>query len=479
MTNREEFVNRAKIVATLGPACAASPVMREMVEAGVDVARVNFSHGSAAVNLELIRTLREAARAADKPVAVMQDLQGAKLRLGFLASGDLTVLPGSLATFFTGADKAEGDVVPVPEGRLAQQVQRGDRLLVHDGQIEFEVLNVTGRRIRTRTLLGGVVRSGQGLTVPTARVAQATLTEKDRNDLALGVEGGVDFVALSHVRAAADVQELRQAIAKLAPADAPWPAIVVKIENHAALQNFAAILEEADAVMIARGDLGLETPVAAVPVRQKELTLQSVVAGKPVMVATQLLGSMVAQPRPSRAEVSDVANAVLDLADALLLSDETAIGRYPVRSVQQLAEIIERTEAAPVRGLMPEFDSRGESVPRAVAAAAVQLARNVDAVAIVVTTQSGYSARAVVRYRPDVPVFAATASPSVQRQLTLSWGVTPLLVDGASGPEDLTRGALGQLKRRFGVAGGSRLVLVSGLRRPAGGFDSAVRVVEV
>lgn len=453
--------------------------MRELVRAGVDVARVNYSHGSAAANLELIRTLREAARAEGRPVAVMQDLQGTKLRLGFLAEGDLTVLPGSLVTFLAGAEKAEGELVPVPEGRVALQVRRGDRLLLHDGQLEFEALNVTGRRIRARALLGGVVRSGQGLTVPSARMVRETLTEKDRDDLALGVQGGADFVALSHVRAAADVQRLRRLLAELTPADSTGPAVVVKIENHEALQNFAAILDEADAVMIARGDLGLETPVAAVPVRQKELIAQSVVAGKPVIVATQLLGSMAAQPRPSRAEVSDVANAVLDSADALLLSDETATGRYPVRCVQQLAEIIEQTEAAPQRALLPEFDSRGESVPRAAAAAAVQLARNIDAVAMVVTTQSGYSARAVARFRPDVPVFAATASPVVQRQLNLSWGVTPLLVDGASGPEDLACGALAQLKRQFGVAGGSRVVLVSGLQRENGGFDSAVRVVEV
>ncbi|MBI4021769.1 MAG: pyruvate kinase, partial [Candidatus Andersenbacteria bacterium] len=243
MVQPESAINRAKIIATLGPACAAQSVMREMVRAGVDVARINFSHGSAAANLELIRTLRTCARQEGRLVAVMQDLQGTKLRLGFMAEGDLTVLPGSVVTFLTGAQKAEGELVPVPEGRLAQQVRRGDRLLLRDGQLEFEALNVTGRRIYARALLGGVVRSGQGLTVPSAKLPRETLTEKDREDLAFGMENGVDLVALSHVRTAVDVQRLRQLIAELAPADARQPAIIVKIENHEALNNFAAILE--------------------------------------------------------------------------------------------------------------------------------------------------------------------------------------------------------------------------------------------
>lgn len=479
MAHRQKVTNRAKIIATLGPASAAQATMREMIRAGVDVARVNFSHGTADANLELVRKLRASAEAESTPVAVMQDLQGAKLRVGLLPKGGIQLLEGSVRTLLTGAKQAEEDMIPVPSEQLAAGVKRGDRILLRDGQLELEVMHVDGRRVMSKVLLGGTLDSHQGLAVPSAHLAKESLTEKDREDLALGLKAGVDLVALSYVRTADDVSRLRGMMAELAPADAATPAVVVKIESHEALDNFDDILEATDAVMIARGDLGLETSVSALPVTQKEIIAKCVVAGKPVAVATQLLASMTGRPRPTRAEVSDVANAVLDHADALLLSDETATGRYPVRSVRQMADIIEKTEAAPIRGLMPEFASRGESVPQAVAAAAVQLAQHVEAAALLVVTRSGYSARSVARFRWDTPIYAATDSPQVQRALNLSWGITPLLSDGYERPEGMVKAALKLLKDQHGVKAGSRVVVVSGLAGLGGGFDSAVRVVEV
>jgi pyruvate kinase len=340
-------------------------------------------------------------------------------------------------------------------------------------------MKIEGRRVIARVLLGGVLKSQKGLAAPSAEnLYEESLTNKDKEDLSLGMEHGVDFVAQSYVRTADDIDRLRTLMREIAP-DSDPPGIIAKIENHAALTHFDEILAAADGVMIARGDLGIETSVSALPVTQKELIAKCVVAGKPVVVATQLLGSMVSQPRPTRAEASDVANAVLDHADALMLSDETAVGRFPTRSVAQMAEIIARTEAAPIKGLMPGFDSRGESVSQAVAAAAVQLARHVEAAAILVVTKSGYSARSLVRFRWEVPTFAASGDPHVVRQLSLSWGVTPLLVEGYEQPVETSRAALEILRTRYGVAEGARIVVVSGLNRPRGGYDSMVRVVEV
>jgi pyruvate kinase len=478
MEHHPKVPNLAKIVATLGPASAAESTMRDMVRSGISVARVNFSHGSADANLELIRQLRRVAEREERPVAVMQDLQGPRLRIGILPENGLLLREDSLVTLYTGVDQAEDDMIPVPERQLARAVRRGDRLLIHDGQLELEVVKADRRRVMARVLLGGVLKSNYGLTAPTARVHEESLTEKDKRDLALGLTEGVDFIAQSYVRTADDIANLRKLMKDLAPADTVPPAVIVKIETHDALTNLGEILEVADGVMVARGDLGLETSVSAVPVTQKEIVAKCVVAGKPVVVATQLLASMVTRPRPTRAEVSDVANAVLDRADALMLSDETAVGRHPTRSVAQMAEIIEQTEAGPIRGIMPELDSHGESVPQAVAAAAVQLARHADAVAILVVTRSGYSARAVARFRWEVPIFAASDTPQVVRQLSLSWGVTPLFVDGYERPEEMAHAALKQLRSRFGVAAGARVVVVSGLRRPKGGYDSTVRVVE-
>ncbi|HLD25925.1 MAG TPA: pyruvate kinase [Candidatus Andersenbacteria bacterium] len=471
-------VNRAKIVATLGPASASQATVREIIAAGADVARINFSHGTSDANLELMRLWREGAKASGRALALMQDLQGTKLRIGRLREGQLELLEGSLVSLLTGAAQTDNDMIPVPEGRLPTVVRRGDRILLRDGQLELEVIGVEGRRVDTRVLLGGTLGSHQGLTVPSARWPYEELSDKDKHDLGLGLSFGVDLVALSFVRRAEDVVALRAVMQDLLGDGTELPGVIVKIENHEALENFAAILEQADGVMIARGDLGLDTSISALPVTQKELIAKCVVAGKPVVVATQMLASMGHSPRPTRAEVSDVANAVLDYADALMLSDETAMGRYPVRSVAQMAEVIATTEAAPLRGLLPEMDSESASVPQAVAAAAVQLARHVAASAILVVTHTGYSARSVARFRWDIPIYAATDSPQVQRMLALSWGITPLLVEGYREPENMLRRALEHVRTQRQMPTGSRVVVVSGLRRERG-FDSAVRVVEL
>lgn len=468
-----------KVVATIGPACAAESVLRAMVREGMDVARFNFSYGGADFNLEMLEKVRKAARAAKRPVAIMQDLQGPKLRVGELPREGITLREGSVVTLLTGVKSAVKDFIPIPYGQLSQEVKRGDRIILDDGMMEFEVGAVDGRKIIVKVVLGGTLLSYQGMAVPAARLSSESLTEKDESDLMLGLKHGVDYIALSYVRSADDLVNLRGKIREGVRSGRSSPRIIAKIEKHEALDNFEEILRETDGIMIARGDLGLEMSASSVPVTQKEIVAKCLVAGKPVITATHMLLSMTLRPRPTRAEVSDVANAVIDHADAVMLSEETAMGRYPVRVVKTMVDIIRRTSESTLDNLMPHREARGEPVPSAVAAAAVELARHVEAEAILVTTRSGYSARAVARFRSEVPVYAATDSEMVQRQLMLSWGVVPLFVDGYKKPEKMVKKALKEMKSRAGLKSGSKVVVVSGLKRKGKGFDSMVRVVEI
>jgi pyruvate kinase len=468
--------NRTKIVSTIGPASSSLGVLKDMVAAGMDVARINFSHGDQDRNLALLENVRQAAEAVGRPVAILQDLQGPKLRVGELPGEGLELFEGKLVRLQAGAMEAAAGVIPVPYERLAHDVRRGDRILIADGTRELEVMDVSGNIVTAKVLLGGRVISHKGINVPTVALSVESMTEKDKEDLAFGLKQDVDFIALSFVRSAEDVQTLRQQIEQLLPENVAAPQVVVKIEKHEALERFDTILAEADAVMIARGDLGLETPVARLPIHQKELIAKCIVAGKPVITATEMLASMEHNPRPSRAEVSDVANAVIDHTDAVMLSNESAIGRYPVRAVTTMASIIQQTEESPLDNLLPHKDATGQPVPLAVAAAAVELARHLSAVAILVTTQSGYSARAVARFRSEIPVYAAAAGERVRNQLLLSWGIVPFVVDGYASPEGMVSQALKQLRRSYHLPRG-KVVVVSGLgRTPEPGYDSIIRV---
>lgn len=479
-----DFVNltsakRTKIVCTIGPASSGAGTLEDMVVAGMDVARINFSHGDYDSNLTLLEKVRAAAKKIGRPVAILQDLQGPKIRVGTLPPEGLELIEGNMATLHAGLSSAEPGVIPVPYPRLAHDVRTGDRLLLDDGTKELQVVSVRGSRIRAKVILGGRLISHKGINVPSVTLSVESMTEKDMEDLAFGLKYDIDFVALSFVRRASDVELLRKRIVKYLPDGLETPAIIVKIEKHEALENFAEILAVADGVMIARGDLGLETPATAVPLRQKEIIAACIVAGKPVIVATQMLESMQGSPRPTRAEVSDVANAVIDHTDAVMLSGESAMGRYPVKSVETMAQIIRDTEVLPLTALLPNQATVGETIPVAVAAAAVSLARHIGAAAIVVTTHSGYSAQQVARFRPSTPLFAATDRPRTRQQLLLIWGVTPLDLDGYVDPGVMSRKAVLLLLKQKHIKKGDSVVVVSGLKAPKGEYESAVRVVEV
>lgn len=480
MTRKSVEHNRTKIVCTIGPSSSTVGILQEMVAAGMDVARLNFSHGSQDSNLTLLENIRKAADKVGRPVAILQDLQGPKIRIGVLPQQGLELLEGKMAKLKAGVLEAEPGVIPVPYERLAHDVKRGDRILLADGTRELEVLDVRGQVITTKVLLGGTIISHKGINVPTARLSAEALTEKDEEDLAFGLQQNIDFVALSFVRSAADVTLLREKIGKYLPEGLLGPQIIVKIEKHEALENFDEILEAADGVMIARGDLGLETPAAKVPLRQKELIAKCIVAAKPAIVATEMLASMEHNPRATRAEVSDVANAVIDHTDAVMLSGETAMGRYPVRVVETMADIIEQTEESPLDTLLPARAVSDASVPLAVAAGAVELARRLEAAALLVTTESGYSARAIARFRLEIPVFAATENARTFRQLLLVWGVRPYLIEGYQKPQEMVERAVKKMVKAGDLNKGNRVVVVSGLQRPhKGGYSSAIQIVEI
>lgn len=470
--------NRTKIVCTIGPASSASGVLEDMIRAGMDVARLNFSHGDQDANLELVEKVRTAAGKVGRQVAILQDLQGPKIRVGHLPEDGIELFEGQIVTLRAGATEASDGSIPVPYERFASDLRRDDRILIADGTRELEVKDVSGNTIKARVLLGGRVISYKGINVPTVSLSVESMTEKDQEDLRFGLQHDIDFVALSFVRSAEDVKALREFIEKNIPNETEPPQIIVKIEKHEALKNFDEILDETDGVMIARGDLGLETPVTQVPLRQKELIAKCVVAGKPVITATEMLASMEHNPRPTRAEVSDVANAVIDHTDAVMLSGESAMGRYPARAVKTMADVITHTEQSPLDNLMPQRGSHGESTPAAMAAAAVELARRIDAAALLVTTESGYSARMASRLRLEIPLFAATENARTMRQLLLSWGVTPFRVEGYGKPQKMVEEALTELKATYKLAKGSKIVVMSGLKEGSS-FNTALRVVEL
>jgi pyruvate kinase len=479
MTEEKNGLKRTRIVATIGPASSSSSVLRNLVAAGMDVARLNFSHSDYDAFLDTLAKLRAAAKDEKKHVAVLVDLQGPKIRVGKLPGEGMDLIDDKIVTMQAGVMSANEGVIPVPYERMAHDVRRGDRILIDDGTKELEVLGVEGQLIKVKVLSGGRLKSFKGINVPTVTLSVEALTPKDEEDLRFALQHDVDFVALSFVRRVEDVRSLKRAIDRYLPKNMVPPGIIAKIEKHEALHHFDEILEEVDGIMVARGDLGLETPATRVPLRQKELIAKCVVAAKPVITATHMLDSMQYNLRPTRAEVSDVANAVIDHTDAVMLSGETAVGMYPVKTVETMAEIIRDTEEGPLDDLMPHREAVGEPVPTAVAAVAVELARHINAAAILVTTHSGYSARAVSRFRPERLVFAATDEPRTRQQLLLSWGIRPLDVGYYRQSQEMVERALKMIEKEGHVKPGDSVVVVSGLKRKTGGYDSAVRVVQV
>jgi len=434
---------RTKVVCTLGPASSDPETVLALVRSGMNLARINMSHGSRDAHRESIAAVRAAAAEVGRPIAVLIDLAGPKIRVGNLAD-PLTLEEGS-EVVMAPEESATGDEIPITYAPLAEEIEANDLVLLDDGLLELRCLGTDGSRTRLVVVRGGVLKSRKGINLPTVNVKAPSLTEKDLSDLDFALEQEVEYVGLSFVRRPEDVVDLKRRIGGRA-------LVVAKIEKVHALRAIEEILSETDAVMVARGDLGVELPFERVPLAQKRIIQLANYYGRPVITATQMLESMIEHARPTRAEASDVANAILDGSDAVMLSGETAVGKYPLEALEAIVRIateIERSgflERGPRYLTRPGLRTRGGASLRehAIAAATVESVRQIGAPAIVVITRSGFSARLVSSYRPAVPVFAVTTELATYRQLAAVWGVHPVLAEGV----EVTYEALSEYGRR-------------------------------
>ena len=464
---------RTKIVATLGPASEGDAVLRRLLSAGMDVARLNFSHGSRPEHGRTIRRLRQLAREAGVPLAILQDLQGPKIRVGRLAQ-PIDLREGAEVVLTTRRVLGGGTRIPIPFPRLPQIVRRGTRILMKDGTIELEVLRIRAPEIRCRVVRGGTLGEQQGVNLPGARIGGPALRPKDIADLRFGLRHGVDYVALSFVRSAADLRHARRVLRRIGRT----VPLIAKLEKAEAIANLDGIIAEADGVMVARGDLGVELPPEGVPLLQKRIIRCANERGIPVITATQMLESMVHQERPTRAETSDVANAILDGTDAVMLSAETAAGDHPVESVQMMARIALAVEAGTSFGGAPRRPDR-PSVLHAIGTAAQALAGDLRVDQIVVLTTTGRSARLLSQLRPPAPVLACTEDERVARLLSLYWGVRALVTPFQRTTEAMIRVLDRDLVRLRLVRPGAALVVVGSVPLIARGRTNFVQVHRV
>jgi pyruvate kinase len=424
---------RTKIVATVGPATASREAIRAICLAGANVIRINFAHGDAEQHRRTVRWVREVAAELDTAIAVLADLAGPKIRVGLLPSP--VGLRAGQEVVLAPAEVAEEGELPTTYPALADDVGAGNRIVLDDGRLELRVLASEPPRVRAVVERGGTLLSSKGMNLPGIQVSAPALTAKDRRDLALAVEEGVDFIGLSFVQRPEDVQQLRA----LLPDNI---LVVAKIEKDTAVERIDEILECADAVMVARGDLGVELPFEQVPVVQKRIIHLANLFGRPVITATQMLESMIDQPRPTRAEASDVANALFDGTDAVMLSGETAVGRHPILAVEAMARIAREIESSTAFSQGPNYDvpivghdrAGASRTEHAIAAATISAISSIRAPLVITLTTSGFTPRLVSSYRPPVPIVGVCDDPRVYRQLALVWGVQPVLCRFREGP---------------------------------------------
>ena len=458
---REQRLRRTRILATLGPASSSPRTLRSLLEAGADGFRVNFSHGTPDEQRQLIRRGRAASRSLHRDVAIMADLQGPKIRLGAVANDSVMLTEGQRVRLDGRAIRGGVDRLPVQMPRLGSAARRGDPILLGDGGIELRVEGTGSNTIVTRVIRGGAVHSHQGIYLPRARLRRSVLGSKDLDDLDLALKEQVDFVALSFVSSAADVRRARRFIAERTVGPV---GIVAKIERAAALDSIEGILRESDGIMVARGDLGIEVPLERLALEQKRLVTLGQRAGKQTIVATQMLISMVSAPRPTRAEATDVANAILDGTDAVMLSEESAVGAFPVLAVAWMDRIARATEGAIDRERFRVSDpqSGARLTEEAVADAAVRTAETIGAGAIVVPTHSGRTARLVSRLRPAVPILALSRSRATRRKLALTWGVQTEPSPARLSLDQLRRLAERSCRRVYSLPPGCPIVMTAG-----------------
>ena len=419
-------LRRTKIVATIGPATQKPEVLRSLIEAGATTLRLNFSHGTHEDHQRSVRLIRQVSFELNQPVGILQDLQGPKIRLGRFEDGSIHLNKGDEFTLTSRAVPGTSRMSSVTYEPLAQEVPNGATILLDDGKVEMKVEAIDPEQgdLHCRVVVGGVLSNNKGVNFPGVYLSIKALTDKDKKDLLFGLDQGVDWVALSFVRNPQDVLEIKELIAN---AGKRVP-VIVKIEKHEAIEQMDAILSLSDGVMVARGDLGVELPPEEVPILQKRLINTANRLGIPVITATQMLDSMVNNPRPTRAEVSDIANAILDGTDAVMLSNETAVGKHPVEAVATMAKVALRTEQENFGHDAQDMVGSPRSIPNAISQAVARIASQLNASAIMTLTKSGATARNVSKFRPKTPILAVTPHVAVSRQLQLVWGVRPLVV---------------------------------------------------
>jgi pyruvate kinase len=471
---------RTKIVCTLGPASSEPETIRALVRAGMDVARMNFSHGTHEEHRERIRTVRAAARAEGETVTILQDLQGPKIRVGEVKDGSVMLRKGQELAVTTEPMTSTPERIFIDYETLPQDAEVGGRILIDDGLLELEITDIRDSELRTTVVEGGPLRSRKGVNLPNIRTSTPSLTEKDLKDLELGLEMDVDLVALSFVRERSDVEELNRRIYQTGKNIG----VIAKIEKPEAVRNIDAILQEVDGIMVARGDLGIEMPMEEVPGTQKELIQKGMAASKPVITATQMLESMVDNPRPTRAEASDVANAVLDGSDAVMLSAETAVGDHPVRVVEAMNQIIRRAEShwqkhRPSLAMRPDHLERSEDVTESVSFTACRLAEQVGAQAVCCLTNSGATARSIARHRPSMPIYAFTDDQRVVGQLGVLWGAEIFHIPFQQDTDQGIARVHSVLRDHQLVESGEHVVITVGMPLPARGRTNTVHVSEV
>ena len=462
---------RTKIVATVGPATLKPDVLRQLIKAGATTLRINFSHGTQQDHQKAIRLIRQTAFELDRPVGILQDLQGPKIRLGKFAAGKINLQKGDRYILTSRQVECNEEIGCISYQRLVDEVPKGATILLDDGKVEMLVESVdkASQDLHCRVVVGGDLSSNKGVNFPGICLSVKALTQKDREDLMFGLDQGVDWIALSFVRNPQDILEIKDLIYS---AGKSIP-VIAKIEKHEAIEQMDAILSLCDGVMVARGDLGVELPAEDVPILQKRLIATANRLGIPIITATQMLDSMINSPRPTRAEVSDVANAILDGTDAVMLSNETAVGKYPVEAVETMATIARRIEQEQSPNKLKRTK---RSITHAISAAVGEIASQLDAAAIMTLTKTGATARNVSKFRPKTPILAITPHVYVARRLQLVWGVKPLLLLDLSSATQTFQAAINVAQEKNWLAAGDLVVMTAGTLQGVAGSTDLIKV---
>ena len=468
-------MKKTKIVCTIGPESESLDVLTQLIDAGMNVCRINFSHGTHEEHDKQIKNIKKARKKSKTPIAIMLDTKGPEIRLGTFKNGPIEIIAGQ--TFILTTRDIEGDenIVSVSYKDLPKDVRAGTRVLIDDGLVEFVVEDIEDTEIKMRAVNYGKLSDRKGVNIPDAKINLPAITEKDIGDIKFGIERGIDYVAASFIRKASDALEIRKILEENGGEDIK---IISKIESEEGVSNIDEILRVSDGIMVARGDLGVEVPTQSVPLVQKELIRKANYAGKPVITATQMLDSMIRNPRPTRAEVNDVANAILDGSDAVMLSGETAAGKYPVQSVEFMTRIAEVTENSPdfIRSIENRVTWKEATSTNAISRSTTIIAEQLDASAIVVATYSGKTAMQVSKFRPNTVIVASTVEEKTARALSLVWGVYPVLSKNASSTDELIERSVFAALNAGYVKQGDQVILTAGIPVGVGSSTNLIKV---